>query len=94
VVKLGAAGSISFFSTHPPLATPGFPIDAMDTTGAGDSFVGGHLAGLQRGLDIEQAARLANAAGALSATSFGATQGLRDYNDTMEWIDGMRRATR
>lgn len=86
VVKLGAAGSISFFSSHSPLATPGFRIDAMDTTGAGDSFVGGHLAGLQRGLDIEQAALLANAAGALSATSFGATQGLRDYDATLAWM--------
>ncbi|BDC52303.1 sugar kinase [Bryobacterales bacterium F-183] len=89
VVKLGAAGSVTFVQGQDePLATPGFAIAAKDTTGAGDSFCGGFLAGMQRGLPLAEVARLANACGALSATSFGATQGLRDFAGTHEWISG------
>lgn len=95
VVKLGAAGSITFAQGEPPVATPGFAIEAKDTTGAGDSFVGGFLAGMQRGgLDLAAVGRLANAAGALSATSFGATQGLRGYEETVEWANGLSRASK
>jgi len=93
VVKLGAAGSLVFADgAEEPLATPGFAIAARDTTGAGDSFCGGFLAGMQRGLALTEVARLANAVGALSATSFGATQGLLDYSGTLAWADGIARA--
>ena len=41
---------------------PGHPVDAVYTTGAGGCFCGVFAAGLDRGLGIEEAARLANAA--------------------------------
>lgn len=48
------------------------PARVVDTTGAGDAFVGGLLAGLRAGLGWEKAARLANAAGAACVERFGA----------------------
>jgi len=64
-------------------AVPGFPVDAVDTTGAGDCFSGGFVAALERGLTIEAAARFANAVGALSVSRIGATAGVLDWDATM-----------
>ncbi|MEM9922792.1 MAG: adenosine kinase [Cyanobacteria bacterium P01_D01_bin.50] len=39
---------------------PGFPVEAVDTVGAGDSFAGGVLYGLTNGLNAQMAARWGN----------------------------------
>jgi sugar/nucleoside kinase (ribokinase family) len=87
VVKLGPNGSLTFVHGQPePVATPSFPVQVVDTTGAGDCFVGAFLAGLQRGLDTAAAATLANAAGALNVTALGGVTGLRNYAETVAWM--------
>ena len=48
-----------------------FPVDPIDTTGAGDAFSGTLAVGLAAGLPIGQAARRAAAAGALACTRLG-----------------------
>ena len=50
----------------------------LDSTGAGDSFVGGFLYGLARDLPMEECARLANRCGARAVEKLGATA----------WIEG------
>lgn len=71
VVTDGAAGCA--------VAAPGFagcvasrPVKAVDTTGAGDAFLGGLLAGLHHGLEWPDAAALANACGAACVEQIGA----------------------
>jgi sugar/nucleoside kinase (ribokinase family) len=90
VIKLGAEGCAIYPRSGGVARVPGFRIDVVDTTGAGDCFVGGFLAGLMEGMNYEQAARLANAAGAMSASSLGAVTGMRNRAETQEW---MRRAS-
>ncbi|WP_304617335.1 PfkB family carbohydrate kinase [Paracoccus sp. (in: a-proteobacteria)] len=51
---------------------PAFRVDPVDTTGAGDTFAGYFAAGLDQGLDVPQALRLASAAAALKVTRAGA----------------------
>jgi arabinose-5-phosphate isomerase len=51
---------------------PVHPVKAVDTTGAGDAFLGGLLVGHCRGLSWRDAARLANACGAACAEKIGA----------------------
>jgi arabinose-5-phosphate isomerase len=51
---------------------PARRVQAVDTTGAGDAFLGGLLAALHRGLGWEDAGRLANACGAACAEKLGA----------------------
>ena len=51
---------------------PARRVQAVDTTGAGDAFLGGLLAALHHGLDWEDAGRLANACGAACAEQLGA----------------------
>jgi sulfofructose kinase len=56
----------------------GIPVDVVDTTGAGDAFCGAYVAELLRGAEVQGAARLANAAAALSTTGPGARSALAD----------------
>jgi sugar/nucleoside kinase (ribokinase family)/pantothenate kinase len=58
------------------------PEKLKDTLGAGDSFFGGLIAGLARGLSIEDAGRLAAATGACNVSAAGGTAGLRSYYET------------
>ena len=51
---------------------PGFRVEAVDATGAGDTFAGAFLARHLAGDTLEQAARYANAAAALSTRGYGA----------------------
>ena len=58
------------------------PEPLKDTLGAGDSFFGGLIAGLVRGLSIEDSGRLAAATGACNVSAVGGTAGLRSYSET------------
>ncbi len=64
---------------------PGFKVKAVDTTAAGDTFNAGFAAGLAMNLSIEEAVKLANAAGALAVTAFGAQSGM----PTMEQVEAL-----
>jgi sugar/nucleoside kinase (ribokinase family) len=75
VVKLGARGC--FASTgEGDFYSPALNVEVVDTTGAGDCFVGGYLAGLYQGKPHREAAALANRMGSLSVSRLGATDGL------------------
>lgn len=71
LLKLGAQGVIVSDGTRRE-TIPGFKVDVVDATGAGDCFCGSFLARLAAGDMLWEAARYANAAAALSTTGFGA----------------------
>jgi ribokinase len=62
---------------------PGFRVDAIDTTGAGDAFNGGLLAALSEGKELRQAIPFAQAVAALSVQRLGTTASM----PTREEID-------
>ena len=71
VVTLGAAGCLLVSHQH-QLFAPAYSVKAVDSTGAGDTFVGVMSACLAKGVHIEQAISFAQAAAALSTTRVGA----------------------
>jgi sugar/nucleoside kinase (ribokinase family) len=85
VIKVGSRGCLLCDGCE-SVDVPGFPVTAVDTTGAGDCFAGAFLVALQRGLEPMEAARLANAIGALTVQHPGATTGLRDFESTTQWM--------
>lgn len=85
-LKLGARGCV-IYSADGELATPAFAVPTVDTTGAGDCFAGAFLAALHRGQSYEQAARLANAVGAMVVEKLGAVSGVRSYEETIAWME-------
>jgi sugar/nucleoside kinase (ribokinase family) len=64
----------------------GYPVDVVDTTGAGDSFDAGYLfAVLEKGMDARSAARFANAAAARSCRFVGGVNARSSYEDVLEF---------
>ena len=75
IVTLGAQGAIAAVGSA-RYAHRGFVVDAVDTVGCGDAFVGAFLAAIAGGLDIVRAIACGNAAGALAAMREGAMPSL------------------
>ena len=57
------------------------PVDVVDTTGAGDTFTGFLLAGLDRGLPMMQALDLASKAGSIMVSRRGTADVIPDLKD-------------
>ncbi len=75
VVTLGKLGCIALLDGT-FLIQPGFAVDAIDTTAAGDTFCGVLAASLSRNLSMQNALKYASAAGALACTRVGAQQSI------------------
>ena len=60
---------------------PAIPVTPVDTTGAGDTFTGFLVAGLDRGLPMEQAISLGQQAGAIMVTRRGTADVIPDLKD-------------
>ncbi len=72
VVTSGGAGSTAFLADGGRIDTPALTIEPIDTTGAGDTFVGVLAAGLDRRLALTEALRQASAAAGLACLAHGA----------------------
>lgn len=82
VVTLGGDGS-RWINTAQGTKThvPAIPVTPVDTTGAGDTFTGFLVAGLDRGLPMAQSLALATQAGALMVTRLGTADVIPDLKD-------------
>jgi ribokinase len=70
VITLGYMGAFATDGKRSEIV-PRIAVDAVDTTGAGDAFLGGLLTALSEGRDLFDALRFGNATGALSVTKKG-----------------------
>lgn len=76
IIKLGSQGAYICPAGQERRMVPAYKVKAVDTTGAGDSFCAGFLAGLSLGRDFYQSAQLGNATGAHCVQQIGATTGI------------------
>jgi sugar/nucleoside kinase (ribokinase family) len=64
---------------------PAFKVDVVDTTGAGDAFMGGLSFGLLQNWDLQRVGSFANACAALCCTKVGA-RAMSKYNEVAQFI--------
>lgn len=74
VIKRGAEGA-SYYDTNGMVTAEAFKVEEIDPTGAGDSFGGAFVSCWLRGMEPEQALRIANATGARAVTVKGPMEG-------------------
>ncbi len=85
VATLGAHGCLAR-SDRQLLRQAGFPVTAVDTTAAGDTFCGVLVAALSHGRDLPQALRQACAAAALACTQAGAQSSIPSHADVQAFL--------
>ncbi len=85
VMTVGAAGSWgydgrSFFTI------PAYPTEVVSTVGAGDAFAAACVVGLHRGLQLNEAMRIAAANAASVVSEFGAKEGILSWQDAQDFV--------
>ncbi|MGL5965563.1 MAG: ribokinase [Fusobacteriaceae bacterium] len=75
IVTLGSKGSL-YIDREKEIITPAYKVKAIDTTAAGDSFIGGFVKGISEGLKMEDAIELGTKVAAISVTRIGAQTSL------------------
>jgi ribokinase len=86
--KLGAKG-VTVVNVNRSHHFPGYAVDVVDTTAAGDAFAGALGKALSEGKDVWAAAQFANAVGALAVTRYGAQQSIPNLMETEAFIKQM-----
>jgi len=86
IVKLGADGCY-VAGDGVEKYFPGHKVEAVATVAAGDAFAGGLATGIVEGMDLADAVRLANAAGALSVTREGAQDSMPSRDEVQAFLE-------
>ena len=81
----GADGSYTVTPTE-RFHTPAFPVEVVDTTGAGDVFHGAYLFGLLQGWDVRRIVRFSTAVAAIKCTRLGGRPGIPGYEETCRFL--------
>ncbi len=89
VLKRGSRGVVAF-SEDQEVACPAFSVPTVDTTGAGDNFVGGLVHCLVRDVPLPEALRFASAVAGLSVQAVGAGAGLKDLQQVERFLEEQR----
>ncbi len=85
-IKLGPAGCVLYRRGEKPVVSRAFDVQVEDTTGAGDAFAAGYLAGEILGLSLEHLALFSNAVAALSTRVFGCRDGLPSLAQVLAFL--------
>lgn len=88
IITLGASGAyLSDRATSTRSMVPGFSVQAVDTTAAGDVFNGQLAVSLAEGKELEEAIVIAHAAAALSVQKLGAQSSIPRREETNDFLN-------
>ena len=80
IITKGAEGA-DYFGKDSSFFQPATPVKAVDTTGAGDTYLGFLLAQLSKGAEMPQAMALASRAAALQVTRYGTAEAIPSLDE-------------
>lgn len=83
---MGSRGSLVLSASGDRYRVPAFRVDVVDTTGCGDAWSAGFIAGLSLEMPVAQAARLGSACGSLVATGLGSDAGIVDLHSVLAFM--------
>jgi len=87
IVTLGNKGSVIFEgNTNNSVDIPAWKVQAVDTTAAGDCFIGAFAVGLSIEKSVKDAAAFASAAAAISVTRVGAQPSLPKIDEVNQFM--------
>lgn len=86
VIKLGKKGCY-IQTKEQELYVPAYEVDAVDTTGAGDSFVAGFITGLVNKWDLLKSGKFANAVGAKCVMEVGSSSGIENKEHILKYME-------
>ncbi len=89
IMTLGGEGVVAVAADGAAWRLAAPKVGVVDTTGAGDAFVGGFAVALAEGVSMPEALELAVAAGASACTGFGAQAGPKDRDALREILEGI-----
>ena len=89
IVTLGADGA-RYFDGEKHVHVTGYKTNAVDTTGAGDTFNGAFAYAVTTGQTIEEAVSFANFAASLSVEKFGAQGGMPNLEEVLARKEGIK----
>lgn len=87
VLKMGERGSLIVGTDRERVRVPAFKVKLVDTTGCGDAWSAGFIAGLSLHMSVAKAAQLGSACGSLVASGLGSDAGIIDLESTLAFID-------
>ena len=86
IVTLGANGAL-IVSRQQVTHVNTYKVEVVDTTAAGDAFIGGFASALLQNKSLEEAVRYGCACGALATTKFGAQPSLPTKTEVEEFLN-------
>lgn len=86
IAKLGSKGAC-IITKDEYMNIPGFKVDTIDTTAAGDSFNAGFAFALAQEKTLEECVKFGNAVGAISTTALGAQEAMPTYKLVSKFMD-------
>ncbi|MGM0400121.1 MAG: carbohydrate kinase family protein [Chloroflexota bacterium] len=86
VVKRGVEGALALHKGR-RVDVPAFPVKAVDTTGAGDSFDGGFVAAWLKGQSMKRCLAFGAACGAMTTTELGGFNGQPSWEEALTLIE-------
>jgi ribokinase len=86
VLTLGGRGAMLLEGDDPARLLPAHTVEVVDTTAAGDAFVGALVVALAEGQPLAEGVRRGNAAGALAVTKLGAQPSLPTRQALLELL--------
>jgi ribokinase len=89
IVTLGANGAL-IVNREMTKHVSSFPVKVVDTTAAGDAFIGGFASALLNHQSLEDAVRYGCACGALAATKLGAQPSLPTREEVQQFLEAQR----
>lgn len=85
-LKMGGEGSF-LMNQKEKYYFPALAVEVVDTTGCGDGYAAGFIAGLVKGFSFEKCGLLANLTGAQIATAVGATVGVKSWENLVKFAN-------